>query len=172
MMIAALSLYVWDSSRSEAARTLPVNVEELPQQTDERIQATSKPTEKREPGKPKNSNAALPSSAPANSANSVTAPTSLETRASLHPMETVTLTIDPANGLLATSNCPNKTSMTYVKGQEPHQFCTAHNHSHEPASSSEREDKSRLKSFVNRVASPSKWFQKKKEANGNQGLEH
>lgn len=39
------------------------------------------------------------------------------------PVRTVTVSIDPANGLLATPDCPVKTRVTYPTGSEPHAYC-------------------------------------------------
>jgi hypothetical protein len=39
------------------------------------------------------------------------------------PVPTVTVSIDPANGLLATPDCPVKTRVTYPSGSEPHIYC-------------------------------------------------
>ena len=36
---------------------------------------------------------------------------------------TVTVAIDPTNGLLATPDCPVKTRVTYPRGSEPHAYC-------------------------------------------------
>jgi hypothetical protein len=34
--------------------------------------------------------------------------------------------IDPANGKLATENCPNPRLMYFAAGTEPQEYCTAH----------------------------------------------
>jgi hypothetical protein len=39
------------------------------------------------------------------------------------PVTTVTVSIDPKSGLLATSSCPVKSRMTYPSGSEPHAYC-------------------------------------------------
>jgi hypothetical protein len=66
-------------------------------------------------------------------------------------MPTVTLTIDPVTGMLATANCPNKSRMTYPSGMEPSQYCNAHRQPDSPAQGeSPRPKESRLKSFVKR----------------------
>jgi hypothetical protein len=39
------------------------------------------------------------------------------------PVPTVTVSIDPESGLLATPSCPVKTRMTYPSGSEPHGHC-------------------------------------------------
>jgi len=41
----------------------------------------------------------------------------------VNPVPTVTVSIDPANGLLATPECPVKTRVTYPSGSEPHAYC-------------------------------------------------
>jgi DnaJ-like protein len=38
---------------------------------------------------------------------------------------TVTVTIDPETGRLATPSCPSKTRMTYPSGSEPREYCNA-----------------------------------------------
>ncbi len=77
-------------------------------------------------------------------------------------MPTATVTIDPTTGLLATTACPVKTSMTYVAGQEPHQHCSAARH---PVSTMEAppdsKNKSRLKSVLGRMAAPARWLKNK-----------
>jgi DnaJ domain len=39
------------------------------------------------------------------------------------PVATVTVSIDPKSGLLATPSCPVKSRMTYPSGSEPHGYC-------------------------------------------------
>jgi hypothetical protein len=39
------------------------------------------------------------------------------------PVATVTVSIDPKSGLLATPSCPVKSRMTYPSGSEPHAYC-------------------------------------------------
>lgn len=39
------------------------------------------------------------------------------------PVPTVTVSIDPESGLLATPTCPVKSRMTYPSGSEPHGYC-------------------------------------------------
>lgn len=41
----------------------------------------------------------------------------------LNAVPTVTVSIDPANGLLATPDCPVKTRVTYPSGSEPRAYC-------------------------------------------------
>ena len=41
----------------------------------------------------------------------------------INPVPTVTVSIDPANGLLATPECPVKTRVTYPSGSEPRAYC-------------------------------------------------
>lgn len=43
----------------------------------------------------------------------------------VQPLATVTVVIDPYTGLLARTNCPQPTSMTYPSGNEPHAYCNA-----------------------------------------------
>lgn len=69
----------------------------------------------------------------------------------VRPMPTVTLTIDPMTGMLATPDCPNKSRMTYPSGMEPRAFCNAHHKPDAPGPSEQaRPKESRLKSFVKR----------------------
>ncbi|HEX8492301.1 MAG TPA: DnaJ domain-containing protein [Pyrinomonadaceae bacterium] len=93
---------------------------------------------------------------------SVTSPAPIEPRAPLRAIPTVTVTIDPTTGLLATSACPARSSMTYVGGQEPRQYCSAERHqtarAEEPADSRK---KSKLKSMLNRAAAPARWLKDK-----------
>lgn len=92
----------------------------------------------------------LPNSAPAAS------------HAPLRPLPTVTMTIDPSTGLLATAACPNKSSLTYPAGQEPHSYCNADHRSNTKAEAQpETKGKSRLKSIANGLASPARWLHKK-----------
>lgn len=74
------------------------------------------------------------------------------------PLPTVTLTIDPTTGLLATPACPNKSRMTYPSGAEPTQYCNASHTTAEPTSpdNQSRTKTSRFKSFAKRLASPTK----------------
>lgn len=57
--------------------------------------------------------------APATEVASESAPTPQ----ALNAVPTVTVSIDPANGLLATADCPVKTRVTYPSGSEPHAYC-------------------------------------------------
>lgn len=85
-----------------------------------------------------------------------------ESHAPLRPLPTVTVTIDPTTGLLATAACPNKSSMTYPAGQEPHGYCSADHRSKAKAEAEpETKSKSRLKSIANGVAAPVRWLNKK-----------
>ncbi|HUQ33777.1 MAG TPA: J domain-containing protein [Pyrinomonadaceae bacterium] len=69
----------------------------------------------------------------------------------VRPMPTVTLTIDPMTGMLATADCPNKSRMTYPSGMEPRAFCNAHHKPDAPEPGEQaRPKESRLKSFVKR----------------------
>jgi len=58
---------------------------------------------------------------PAPAAEVVSAPTPAPQ--TVAPVPTVTVSIDPANGLLATPDCPVKTRVTYPSGSEPHAYC-------------------------------------------------
>lgn len=100
---------------------------------------------------------------------------------------TVNLTIDPTTNLIATGACPKRVLMTYVKGEEPHQFCNAAHRTAEAARRSGDADaprasappptdaaaaqpetpgksQSKLKSVLSRVVSPGKWFRRKKDS--------
>ena len=91
---------------------------------------------------------------------SVTSPAPAESHAPLRALPTVTVTIDPTTGLLATSACPVKSSMTYVGGQEPRQHCSADRHPSAEAPPNSKK-KSRLKSVLNDVAAPARWLKDK-----------
>ncbi len=78
--------------------------------------------------------------------------------AQLRPLATVTVMIDPATGLLARAECPLKSSMTYPRGSEPHQYCNVHLPRVEQVIDSPRPKDSRIKSIAKRVRSPDKWF--------------
>ena len=84
------------------------------------------------------------------------ASTSEPSAASLRPLPTVTIVIDPSTGMIARADCPTKTRMTYPSGNEPQQYCNAV-HAAAPADTSGSKD-SRLKSVAKRLASPGKWF--------------
>ena len=58
-------------------------------------------------------------------------------------LETVTVTVDPASGLLARSDCPVRSRMTYPRGREPSAHC---NITHAPP-----EKKSRLESITDKL---------------------
>jgi hypothetical protein len=79
----------------------------------------------------------------------------------LRALPTVSIAIDPATGLRARADCPNKLNVTFPAGEEPRAYCNAEHHRSE-ANATANEDKqagkSRLKSFAGRLASPSKWF--------------
>lgn len=77
----------------------------------------------------------------------------------LRPVPTVTVTIDPANGLLATKDCPALSRMTYPAGGEPRQYCTApHKTKAALQADPARPQDSRLKSMGKRLAAPVKWL--------------
>ena len=100
-----------------------------------------------------------------------------ESAAPSRPLPTVNRTIDPTTGMLAARACPVKSLVTYPSGQEPQQYCNA-DHRRKGAAESQRaesgqtqpagtqpraESKSRIKSVINAVTSPGKWFRRKKE---------
>jgi hypothetical protein len=77
----------------------------------------------------------------------------------VRPLPTVTLTIDPASGMLATPACPIKSRMTYPSGSEPHQYCNLSHQSNPPEQAEQpRPKESRIKSFARRLAAPIKLF--------------
>ena len=80
-------------------------------------------------------------------------------------LPTVTVSIDPTTGLRARAACPNKTAMTFPAGDEPAAYCSASHRAEvsdaattTDAARADQPKKSRLKSFADRVASPSKWL--------------
>ena len=77
--------------------------------------------------------------------------------APVQAMATVTVLIDPSTGLLAKSDCPTKSRMTYPAGSEPHGYCTAAHAAHPQA------DDSKVKSIAKRVVTPTKWIGSSKE---------
>ncbi len=94
-------------------------------------------------------------------AATVPAMESIEPR-TLPALPTVTVTIDPTTGQLATAACPIKTSMTYVGGQEPRSFCSAEHRAPERAEAElDTKRKTRLKSAFNRMAAPARWLKEK-----------
>lgn len=72
----------------------------------------------------------------------------------LQPVATATVTIDPLTGMVARRECPTKRTMTYPKGNEPHEYCNVHKPL--PPLPAEPEE-SRIKSVTKRLVSPSKW---------------
>jgi hypothetical protein len=74
------------------------------------------------------------------------------------PLPTVTVVIDPTNGMIARPNCPIKSRMTYPRGNEPHQYCTSHPTLSTVPAEVPDPTKSRLKSAARRLVSPAKWF--------------
>jgi curved DNA-binding protein CbpA len=100
--------------------------------------------------------------------------------ASARALPTVTRTVDPTTGLLATRACPSRMLMTYPAGSEPQSYCTADHPSPQAAPRAAEQparaeggapadpqpaakSKSRLKTVVGALASPGKWLKKKKE---------
>ena len=75
----------------------------------------------------------------------------------VQPMPTATVTIDPLTGKVARRECPTKRTMTYPRGNEPHEYCDVHKPL--PPLQAEREppNESRIKSVTKRLVSPSKW---------------
>lgn len=86
------------------------------------------------------------------------APVIEEETKQVRPLPTVTLTIDPMSGMLATPDCPIKSRMTYPSGAEPRAYCNLSHKSEAPAQTdSARPKESRLKSFAKRL-SPARLF--------------
>jgi DnaJ domain len=83
-----------------------------------------------------------------------------EERKEVRPLPTVTVTIDPVSGMLATPDCPVKSRMTYPSGAEPRQSCNISHRSAAPAQETEqvRPKESRIKSFGKRLAAPARLF--------------
>lgn len=89
----------------------------------------------------------------------------------LRALPTISVAIDPATGLRARPDCPNKLIVTYPTGEEPRAYCHAeHRRSESNVATTEdktattedkRAGKSRLKSLAGRLASPSKWLSDK-----------
>jgi len=75
------------------------------------------------------------------------------------PMQTTTVTVDTATGLLATRDCPVVSRMTYASGSEPRQYCNAHQKTKSAAQAGPtgRQD-SHLKSMGKRLAAPVRWL--------------
>jgi hypothetical protein len=75
----------------------------------------------------------------------------------LRPMPTVKVTVDAVNGLLATRDCPNVSTLTYPAGNEPRQYCTIqHKTKIVPPAEPAQSKGSRLKSIGKRLAEPFK----------------
>jgi hypothetical protein len=96
-------------------------------------------------------------------AEAIKAPTIERTAATFTPMPTVTLTIDPSTGLIATPHCPVKSRMTYADGAAPRQYCAAHKNDASATADSPQKE-SRLKAVTKRIASPTKWFRGKEKS--------
>jgi hypothetical protein len=130
----------------------------------ERSEATLNPKERKSPEKQKAQAAANAAAA----ASSVDGP--VESKATApRSLPTVTVTIDPTTGRLATAACPIKSSMTYVGGQEPRQYCSAdHRATAQTEAPAEAKKQSRLKSVLNRVAAPARWLHEKTKEDGGQ----
>lgn len=77
--------------------------------------------------------------------------------AALRPLPTVTIVIDPFTHMIGTASCPIKTTMTYPRGTEPHQYCASHPEP-TPTPAGAVPKKSRLKSAARHLVSPGKWF--------------
>lgn len=71
--------------------------------------------------------------------------------AEVRALPTVTVTIDPTTGQLASPTCPVKTRMTYPAGAGPRQLCAAAHQQGAPATAPARPKESRLKSFGKRL---------------------
>ena len=86
--------------------------------------------------------------------------TEIETPQTVAPpppaMNTVTVIVDPASGLIAKPDCPVKTRLTYPSGSQPTGYCTI---AHPPKAQSDADGaETRVKSIAKRVASPNKWL--------------
>jgi hypothetical protein len=76
----------------------------------------------------------------------------------VRPVSTVTVLIDSASGLLARSDCPTRTRMTYPSGNEPRSYCSETHPVKNKAGSESGQSESRVKSIAKRVVSPGKWL--------------
>jgi hypothetical protein len=86
------------------------------------------------------------------------------------PLPTVTLMIDPATGMLATPDCPNRSRMTYPSGTEPREYCNAHRKAVVPAQADPpRPKESRLKSFAKRIVAPAGLLKGRRDAETESG---
>ena len=87
------------------------------------------------------------------------APGSAQEMRQARPLPTVTLTIDPMSGMLATPACPVKSRMTYPGGTEPRTSCNLKHQGDAPSREADpaRPKESRLKTFARRL-SPTKLF--------------
>lgn len=92
-----------------------------------------------------------------NEEESIPKQTTEDTVTAVQPIPTATVTIDPLTGKVARRECPTKRTMTYPKGNEPHEYCNVHKPL--PPLQAEREppNDSRIKSVTKRLVSPSKW---------------
>ncbi|HWS89894.1 MAG TPA: J domain-containing protein [Pyrinomonadaceae bacterium] len=71
----------------------------------------------------------------------------------LRPMQTVTVTVDAVNGMLATQDCPNVSTLTFPAGEQPRRYCTVQ-HKTKIVPPSEPAKASRLKSLGKSLATP------------------
>ena len=110
---------------------------------------------------------------PAREARPSNEPAFEEGKREVRPLPTVTVTIDPVSGGLATPACPVKSRMTYPSGAEPSQYCNIQHKSALPEQEAEqvRPKESRLKSFARRLASPTKIFGGKERKDAGSGQE-
>lgn len=82
----------------------------------------------------------------------------------LRALPTVTVSIDSATGLRARPACPHKTAMTFPAGDEPAGYCNAQHRAEVSGAAADdgardnEPKRARLKSFADRLASPSKWL--------------
>ncbi len=73
------------------------------------------------------------------------------------PMPTVTVNVDAMNGLLATQDCPNVSTLTFPAGEEPRRYCTVqHKTKIVPPADPPPSKGSRLKSIGKSLAAPFK----------------
>jgi len=70
-------------------------------------------------------------------------------------MQTVTVTVDALNGLLATQDCPNVSTQTFPAGEQPRRYCTIqHKTKIVPPAEPATTKGSRLKSVGKTLAAP------------------
>ena len=126
---------------AEQAQALPSEEQQTPSDSSVRLPASESTRGKRADEQP--ARAARPSSDAVFD----------EAKREVRPLPTVTVTIDPVSGGLATPDCPTRSRMTYPAGSEPHAYCNLSHKNAAPEKETEqvRPKESRLKSFAKRI---------------------